>query len=305
MNRRTFIASSTSAAALSAAALAHPSVQPSSSETVQSMKLKYGPHPGMFGSHGKTIEDQIAFFAEQGFKGFEDNGMKGRSKEEQEGIARALETHGVKMGIFVAHSIEWSNPTLTTDDKRQQEKFLVEIRESIEVAKRMNTKTMTIVPGVEARNIPHGKQTTTLIETLKRAAAICEPHGVVMVLEPLNWRDHPGLFVRYSDHAYEIMKGVGSPSCKILFDIYHQQATEGNVIENIHRYWDEIGYFQIGDNPGRREPGTGELNYRNIFKAIHSRGYEGVMGMEHGKSKDGKDGELALIKAYRDADAFE
>jgi hydroxypyruvate isomerase len=139
VNRRTFIASSTSAAALGAAAFAHPSVQPSSPEPAQPMKLKYGPHPGMFGSHAKTIEDQIAFFAEQGFMGFEDNGMKGRSKEQQESIARALEARGVKMGIFVAHTIEWSNPTLTTEDKRQQEKFLVEIRESIEVAKRMNT----------------------------------------------------------------------------------------------------------------------------------------------------------------------
>lgn len=299
MNRRDFIAA-TSVAAVSAATFA----QPDSKDAPKTMKLKYGPHPGMFQNHGGSIEEQIAFFAAQGFKGFEDNGMKGRSKDEQESIARALEANGVMMGIFVAHSIDWSNPTLTNDDKRQREKFLLEIGQSVEVAKRMNTKTMTIVPGVEARNIPHGKQTATLVEVLKAASAICEPHGVVMVLEPLNWRDHPGLFVRYSDHAYEIMKAVGSPSCKILFDIYHQQATEGNVIENINRYWDEIGYFQVGDNPGRNEPGTGELNYRNIFRAIQARGYTGVMGMEHGKSKGGKEGELALIEAYRAADAF-
>jgi hydroxypyruvate isomerase len=299
MNRRDFIAATTGAVAVSAATIAQPGTP------VKPMKLKYGPHPGMFDNHAKFVEDQIAFFAEQGFKGFEDNGMKGRSKEQQESIAKALQSHGVMMGIFVAHSIDWSNPTVTTDDKKHREKFVGEIKEAIEVAKRMNTKTMTIVPGVEARNLPHGKQTANLVETLKQASAVCEPHGVVMVLEPLNWRDHPGLFVRYSDHAYEIMKAVASPSCKILFDIYHQQATEGNLIENINRYWDEIGYFQVGDNPGRNEPGTGEINYKNVFKAIHARGYTGVMGMEHGKSKSGKEGEIALVESYRAADSFD
>jgi hydroxypyruvate isomerase len=306
MNRREFIGASTGAVAatgLGAGAFAR--TAPGAAAERDSMKLKYGPHPGMFESHAKSVEDQIAFFAEQGFKGFEDNGMKGRSKEQQESIARALESRGVMMGIFVAHSIEWNTPTLTTGAKEHREKFVREIGESVEVAKRMNTKTMTIVPGTEARNIPHGNQTANLVETLKQAAAVCEPHGIVMVLEPLNWRDHPGLFVRHSDHAYTIMKAVNSPSCKILFDIYHQQATEGNLIENIERCWDEIGYFQIGDNPGRREPGTGEINYRNVFRTIHARGYTGVMGMEHGKSKGSKEGELALIEAYRAADSFE
>jgi hydroxypyruvate isomerase len=269
------------------------------------MHLRYGPHPGMFREHaGDSIVDQIAFFADQGFTGFEDNGMKGRSVEEQNAIAKALDKHGVMMGIFVATDIDWSNPTLTTGEASHREKFVAQIRESVEVAKRMNTKTCTIVPGVEHRNIPHGAQTAHVVETLKQASAVCEASGLVMVLEPLNWRDHPGLFVRYSDHAYAIMKAVGHPCCKILFDMYHQQATEGNLIDNIGRYWDEIGYFQIGDNPGRNEPGTGEVNYRNVFRFIHERGFRGVLGMEHGKSRGGKEGELALIEAYRAADAW-
>jgi hydroxypyruvate isomerase len=277
----------------------------STRETGKAMRLRYGPHPGMFREHaGDSIVDQIAYFADQGFTGFEDNGMKGRPVEEQKAIAAALEKRGVKMGIFVATDIDWSNPTLTTGDASHREKFVAQMRESVEVAKRMNTKTCTIVPGVEHRNIPHGAQTAHLVETLKQASAVCEDYGLVMVLEPLNWRDHPGLFVRYSDHAYTIMKAVGHPCCKILFDMYHQQATEGNLIENIQRYWDEIGYFQIGDNPGRREPGTGEVNYRNVFRSIHERGYTGVLGMEHGKSKGGKEGEIALIEAYRAADAW-
>ena len=126
-----------------------------------------------------------------------------------------------------------------------------------------------------------------------------------MVLEPLNhWRDHPGLFLSGSPQAYAICKAVGSPSCKILFDIYHQQITEGNLIPNIDRCWSEIAYFQIGDNPGRNEPTTGEINYRNIFKHIHAKGFTGVVGMEHGNSQRGREGERAVIDSYVQADSF-
>ena len=118
------------------------------------MHHRYGPHPGMFHEHaGDSIEDQIAYFADQGFTGFEDNGMKGRSVEEQRAIAAVLERRGVMMGIFVATDIDWTNPTLTTGEASHREKFVAQMRESVEVAKRMNTKTCTIVPGVEHRNI--------------------------------------------------------------------------------------------------------------------------------------------------------
>ncbi|MFY8166310.1 MAG: TIM barrel protein, partial [Sediminibacterium sp.] len=91
---------------------------------------------------------------------------------------------------------------------------------------------------------------------------------------------------------------------KILYDIYHMQRNEGNIIRRIDECWDEIAYLQIGDNPGRNEPGTGEINYRNVFQHIHNKGYKGILGMEHGIAGNGKVGEEALIKAYRDADNF-
>jgi hydroxypyruvate isomerase len=86
--------------------------------------------------------------------------------------------------------------------------------------------------------------------------------------------------------------------------MYHMQRNEGDMIKHIDAAWDEIAYFQIGDNPGRKEPGTGEVNYRNIFRHIHERGYDGVFGMEHGNSQPGKDGELAVIDAYHAADSI-
>jgi hydroxypyruvate isomerase len=126
-----------------------------------------------------------------------------------------------------------------------------------------------------------------------------------MVLEPLNpIKDHPGLFLTEIPQAYQICRAVGSPSCKILDDLYHQQITEGNLIPNLDAAWEEIAYIQVGDNPGRKEPGTGEINYKNIFKHLYDKGYNGIVGMEHGNSMKGAEGERMVIDAYRAADSF-
>jgi len=180
--------------------------------------------------------------------------------------------------------------------------FLKGCHQAVELAKRCGGKFTTVVPGDFSRNLPLDIQTANVIEALRRGAEILEPHGIIMVLEPLS--DTPDLFLRTSTQTYLICKGVNSPSCKILYDVYHMQRNEGDLIANIDRCWDEIAYFQTGDNPGRREPTTGEINYKNLFKHIYDKGYRGVVGMEHGKSMGGKEGEVKLIAAYREVDNF-
>jgi len=277
---------------------------PSSSVAYQ-YNLHYAPHLGMFKHHaGDDPIDQLNFMADQGFTAFEDNGMRERPVALQEKMAQTMAKRGLKMGVFVAHQIYWRKPNLASGDETLRAEFLDYIKKAVEVAKRVNAKWMTVVPGFVDLRQNMAYQTAHVVESLKQAAAILEPHDLVMVLEPLNFRDHPGLFLSESPQAYEICKAVDSPSCKILFDIYHQQIQEGNLIPNIEKSWDEIGYFQIGDNPGRKEPTTGEINYKNIFKFIHAKGYQGVLGMEHGNFNAGKEGEAALIKAYQSVDQF-
>jgi len=267
--------------------------------------LKYAPHLGMFRHHaGNDPIDQLNFMADQGFTAFEDNDMRNRELSLQEKMAQTMEKRGLQMGVFVAHQIYWQKPNLASGDPELRAEFLNYIKEAIPVAKRVNAKWMTVVPGHVDLRQNMAYQTAHVVESLKQAAALLEPHGLVMVLEPLNFRDHPGLFLSESPQAYEICKAVDSPSCKILFDIYHQQIQEGNLIPNIEKCWDEIGYFQIGDNPGRKEPTTGEINYSNVFKYIHSRGFDGILGMEHGNSQPGKEGEQAVIDAYKKVDEF-
>ena len=270
-----------------------------------SFNLAYAPHLGMFSNHaGDDPIDQLNFMADQGFTAFEDNGMRNREVALQEKMANTMVKRGLRMGVFVAHEIYWQKAQLASGEKSLREEFLNYIKKSIPVAKRVNAKWMTVVPGHIDLRQNMSYQTANVVESLKQASALLEPHGIVMVLEPLNFRDHPGLFLTESPQAYEICKAVDSPSCKILFDIYHQQIQEGNLIPNIEKCWDEIGYFQIGDNPGRNEPTTGEINYINVFKYIHSRGYDGILGMEHGNSRRDKAGEQAVIDAYIKVDQF-
>ncbi len=267
--------------------------------------LKYAPHFGMFkNSAGDNLIDQLNYIADQGFTAFEDNNLKKRTIDTQNKMSKIMQKRGIEMGVFVAHTIHWKEPNLASGDISKREQFLKEIKESVEVAKRINAKWMTVVPGYKDLRLDLSYQTVNVVDTLKYACEILEPHGLIMVLEPLNFLNHPGLFLTESPQAYEICKSVDSPSCKILFDIYHQQIQEGNLLLNIEKCWNEIAYFQIGDNPGRKEPSTGEINYKNIFKYIYNRGFEGILGMEHGNSKKGRDGEIAVIEAYKKVDNF-
>ena len=267
--------------------------------------LNYAPHFGMFKhSAGEDLIDQLNFMADEGFTAFEDNNLKKRSISDQNKIASTLTKRNLRMGVFVAHSIYWKEPNLASGSIDKREEFLKEIRESVEVAKRVNAKWMTVVPGYKDLRLKDSYQQTNVIDSLKYACDILEPYDLTMVLEPLNFRNHPGLFLTESPQAFEICKAINSKSCKILFDIYHQQIQEGNLIPNIDLCWDEISYFQIGDNPGRNEPTTGEINYKNIFKFIYEKGFKGILGMEHSNSVKGKIGEKQLIESYKSVDNF-
>ena len=270
----------------------------------QTFHLNYAIHDGMFQNNaGKDFIEQIKFAHSKGFRAIEDNGMMDRPADMQEKIGSALASLGMQMGVFVMNFDHWPVKTsLTSGDKDWRDKFLKSCRDAIDVSKRCNGKLITVVPGNYANELSISYQTANVVESLKRACEILEPHGLVMVIESLS--DTPDLFLRHSDQAYMICKAVGSPSCKILFDIYHMQRNEGDIIKNLDRAWDEITYIQIGENPGRKEPTTGELNYKNIFKHIYEKGYKGILGMEHGNSLPGKEGEQRLIDAYRECDGF-
>ena len=278
--------------------------------------LNYAGRVGTFANHaGENFLDQIRFMHDQGLRAIEDSRMLARPIEEQEAVGKLLDKLGMRMGVFVVGKgigkglqdallnggMNWK-PSLSTGKSEFTTEFLDNCRKAVETAKRCNATWMTVIPGFFERNLPIGIQGANIIDALRFGAEVFEPHGLVMVLESLS--DTTEHFLQHTDQAYKICKAVNSPSCKVLYDIYHMSRNEGNLIATMDKCWDEIAYIQIGDNPGRNEPSTGEINYKNIFKFIHGKGYKGLLGMEHGNSIKGKEGELALIKAYRDADNF-
>lgn len=313
MKRRsllTSVSAITAVGALSRSASAQDAAKTASGPK-HAFKLKYAPHFGTFTPvAGKSLSDQLRYAHDRGFTAWEDNQYLKRPVEEQTEIADTMEKLGMAMGVFVlTGNASATEPTFTVKNEEIWKGVLEEVKAGIEAAKRCRATWMTVVPGAYDLKLAWDYQTANCVELLRRCSELLEPHGLVMVLEPLNQHaNHPTMYLRESPQAYQVCRAVDSPACKILFDIYHQQITEGNLIPNIELSWSEIGYFQSGDNPGRKEPGTGEINYRNVFKYIHDRarkeGRDFIVGMEHGNAMKGPEGCEAVIQAYVAADDF-
>lgn len=263
--------------------------------------LRYAPRIGFVQA---PVPRQLEMYAEYGFRAFEYNGLPRHSMQEIESFRRKRDELGMSMGVFVVNSGGWKGEAMC--DRRFHEGFLKDVRHAVEIHKVIGNECATVCTGLAVKDLTEDQQTRNCIDVLKRAGDIAGKTKMVLVLEPLNIRvDHAGYFVVFSDHAARIISAVNHPNVRILFDIYHQQISEGNLINHIHKHWEWIGYFQMGDVPGRKEPGTGEVNWRNVFKAIYEKGYQGILGMEHGLSVAGEAGMRKCFEEYRKADSWE
>lgn len=306
-SRRQFLKTTAFAGASVVAASAVSSVEPlfgkdKLTDASRPFKMKYAPSLGMFKeSAGADPIDNIKFCHDMGFKAMFDNGMMGRPADIQEKIMRQINAFGMEMGPFVLYA-DFKTVSFALNNSEVSGLLEKKMREGVECFKRTGIKQALVVPGKYDQKLHPDYQTANVIDNLRRCCDIVEEAGLTIVLEPLNRRDHPGLFLTGIPQAYSICRGVNRKSCKIVNDIYHQQISEGNIIPNIEDAWDEIASFHLGDNPGRKEPLTGEINFKNIFKYLYEKGYEGVLCMEHGKSVKGREGEIKLINAYRECD---
>jgi hydroxypyruvate isomerase len=282
------------------------SVKKKAPSAVEPFKLKYAPGFGMFKEHaGSDLIDNIKFCHDSGFRAMFDNGLMSRPVEDQVKITNEINRLGMVLGPFVLYA-DFSVTSFVLNKQETRQMLVNKMKEGVECFNRTGVKWALVVPGRYDEKLHRDFQTANVIDNLRYCCDVVEPAGLTIVLEPLNTlRNHPGLFLTGIPQAYEICRAVNRPSCKIVNDIYHQQITEGNLIPNIEAAWSEIAAFHCGDNPGRNEPYTGEINFKNVFKYIYSRKYEGVICMEHGISVKGKEGEVKLIEAYREADSFQ
>jgi len=216
--------------------------------------------------------ERIDEFARLGFKAFEFWGWRNKNIDE---ILRKKEEKNLEISAMCV------DPQPPIVDHNKKGEFIEALENSILIAKKLGVKNLIITTGNELESIPREVQHESIVECLKEAAPILEENRITGVLEPLNILvNHKGYYLSTSLEGFEIIRKVGSENVKLLYDIYHQQITEGNLIQNITENISLIGHFHSADVPGRHELGTGEINYRKVVEAIKKTGYSRYFGLE-------------------------
>jgi hydroxypyruvate isomerase len=236
---------------------------------------------------------QIERVAEAGYQGFEFGDWRAADST---AITKLKNRLGLECVCLVGN--RGVNPKgMGLCDPAEREGFLTELRDSTEAAQRFESTRLVVLSGFKVPGRSRAEQHASIVEGLKRGHDVVARHGVTIIVEPINTLapveplnprgdNHANYYLDRTAEAFEIVREVGSPYVKILFDIYHVQIMEGNLIETIRRRIRDIAHFHVGDVPGRHEPGTGEIHYGNVFKAIRETGFSDFVAMEYIPSKD-------------------
>ncbi len=262
--------------------------------------LLFAPNASHFGG-GKKEERYFAALEAAhvaGFRAWEDNWLMSRPAAFQEKLGARLEELGMTMGVSVVTT--GGGGFWFESDAEMEQRVIDDCNKAVAMAKRVGHKWFTTLPGTRDPERPLAQQFEGSMDLMNKACDIFEKEGLVFVLEPLSHdlNKRPVLLETFRE-GFDFCKMVNRPSCKLLADYYHQQQVAGNLMKFTDECWDEIAYVQFGDVPGRKQPGTGEINHLNLVKHLVSKGYEGVIGLEHGIKGTSDD----LVKAYRELDA--
>ncbi len=235
------------------------------------------------------MHERVGGAAKRGFKAMEILNWPGLDLRR---IREESEKHGVKISAILYRSTDPAKQALISNthgivNADALGAFLDSINETIEAARTIGTKMIVVTTGNEVPGMPREEHHANVVKALKAAAPLAVKAGMKLTLEPLNILvNHMGYYLTTTAESVEIIKEVGSPAVGVLYDVYHQQITEGNLINNIRNNIQYINHIHVGDVPGRKQPGTGEINYRNVFKAIKETGYEGFVVFECGITED-------------------
>ena len=247
---------------------------------------------------------QLQFAYDHGFRAWEDNRLGNQKPELQEKIGAFMKEKNMALGVMVitgGNGMAFWNPT--DDGLAQLEK---DMRKGVEVCKRTGQTNMTMLPGIRDKSMPLEEQFKKSVDTMKRCCDIVEEHGIILAQEPLSHNIKGGApLIRSFEDGFRLCELVNRKSCKLLADFFHEgQIGNGDkLIPNAEKVWSQVSYVQYGDSPGRKEPGTGKLDYTAVTKWLREKGFEGIIGMEHGASAKGAKGLDKLLAAYRAIDA--
>jgi hydroxypyruvate isomerase len=235
------------------------------------------------------LEDSLRKVKEEGFRAFE---FWGWEKKDLGLMTKLVQELDLSLSAFCVKQANLTEPSARSA-------YLDGLKETLEVAKRLQCRTLILTVGSERAGVPREEQRRSLVEGLRASLPLLEGTGVTLAVEPLNTLiDHPGYFLSYSQEAWDILQEVRHPQVQMLFDIYHQQITEGQVTTNLLRMLERVGHIHSAGNPGRGELGEGELNYPYIFRRLTEAGYKGYVGLEYFTAGDPVESLQRMAAAY-------
>lgn len=275
--------------------------------------LRYAPHLGyrppfepLFAATVASADpvDHVRFAADQGFAGVLYAAARGRSAQEQQRVGQALQRHGLEAGCILATPFDQlRNPSWGTDSRPAREWIAAQLVEAAEVAARVGAKRLAVLGGADPQR-PLALQHAALVQNLRFAGDLAARAGLILCLETLSRKSIAGMLLEHITDAYAVVKGANHPNVRLIFDTSHVQVMDGDLLFHLEQTWDEIEIVQLADNPGRLEPGSGEINFESVLRLLARRGYTGLVELEYGWSQPGRESEAKGLETLRRLDAL-
>ena len=274
--------------------------------------LRYAPHLGyrppfqpLFAASVGSDDpvEQVRFAADNGFAGVLYAAARGRSPAEQQRVGEALATHGLEPGCILYTTFDnLRNTSWATDSAEAREWIGAELAQATVAAQRVGARRLAVLGGADPQR-PIAYQRAAFVQNLRYAADIAARAGLTLCLETLSRKSIPGMLLEHMPHALAVVRAVDDPAVRLIFDTSHVQIMDGDLLFHLEEAWDSIAIVQLADNPGRLEPGSGEINFESVLRFLARRGYRGLVELEHGWQEPGLESERRGLATLRRLDA--
>ncbi|HSV80534.1 MAG TPA: TIM barrel protein [Ramlibacter sp.] len=274
--------------------------------------LRYAPHLGyrppfqpLFAALAGSDDplDQIRFAADNGFAGVLYAAARGRPPAEQARVGEALAARGLEAGCILYTTFDQLRNTSWASDSTEARNWIdAELAQAIEAARRVGAQRLAVLGGADPQR-PIVDQHAAFVQNLRHAADIAGRAGLTLCLETLSRKSVPGMLLQHMPDAVAVARAVDHPAVRLIFDTSHVQVMDGDLLFHLEQAWDSIAIVQLADNPGRLEPGTGEIHFESVLRFLARRGYRGLVELEHGWQEAGPESERRGLANLRRLDA--
>jgi hydroxypyruvate isomerase len=276
-----------------------------------SWTLRYAPHLGyrppfdplfraLVGSDDPIAH--IAFAADQGFAGVLYAAARARTPSEQTRVGQALAQRGLEAGCVLYTTFDQlRNTSWATDSQEARRWIAAELVQATAAAQRVGARRLAVLGGADPLQAI-GTQREAFVQNLRYAADIVARDGLVLCLETLNSHSVPGMLLHHLPDALAVLRAVDHPAVRLIFDTAHVQAMDGHLLAQLDQAWEHIEIVQLADCPDRLEPGTGQVDFTGVLQWLARRGYQGLVELEHGWARPGRESEQRGLDTLRRLD---